>query len=572
MQNAESLYNLYCQNPLNEREKADLLQNKSKLIESGAFEKELEFGTGGVREIVGHGTNRLNRFNLARLNMAFVETLSGSGWKKNATPLVIIAYDSRLSSTEFAHQTYRNLKKAGFAVKIFKRPTPTPVLSFAVRHLKADAGIVLTASHNPPEYNGYKLYDNEGGQIVSPLDSEVVKNYRAISYEKIDRDLYEYSEPDREDLLEDEIAGAFCAALENEPFTGKHEKNLSILYSPLHGTGGWIFKKVFSHLGFKNFHILGIQEDPDGKFPSVKSPNPEEASAFDLLIRTAQKEGSKFDILLATDPDADRVGVAVKAGENYQLLSGNQICALLFDFMIQKKKDLLKRPFLCKTIVTSDLLNNMAASHGVKTAEVLTGFKNIAAVLKEDPENYIFGGEESFGYLPVNWIRDKDSISSAVALCELAEKEDLVQKLKDLYIQHGFYHESALSVKLKNGLQEKDEIIKKLDNPEKFISEIAPQRQLSDILDLRPGKPEPAGAYLKELKRNLPAADVVKFYFKPEASLTIRPSGTEPKIKAYLSLRHPQKAGPENWEHLQKELADEALKWHEGLTDALKIN
>jgi len=563
MSKPETLFENYLQNPLTNEEKEFLIKNRESLIKNNLFEKELAFGTGGVREIVEHGTNRLNKYNIARLTLALVKTIkdkSSSADSRKKT--IIIAFDSRLTSPEFSRQTWHILKNSGISAKIFRRPTPTPLLSFAVRHFYADAGIVLTASHNTSQYNGYKVYGDDGGQLVSPLDAIFEKNYLSISYLQMREyektiDLYNHDNPDEEDIIEDEILEAYLHNIRRENFISPGAKKLSILYSPLHGTGGWVFQKIFPALHFSNFELLDEQAMPDGNFPTVKSPNPEDAEAFELLIKKANHSG--HDILLATDPDADRIGVAIRHGQKYSLLSGNQICALLLDFLARKKRKLLESPFVCKTIVTTDLVTRIAEANDIRTVEVLTGFKNIAAALLLDPENYLFGCEESFGYLPVNWIRDKDSISSALALCEMAEHENLLESLENIYVNYGYYHDHVFSIKLGGGDKERASILAKLDDPEKFISSIPIGRKLTDILDLRNENLAPKLSSNQELKKQLGKAGVVKFIFSPDAWITIRPSGTEPKIKIYISLKHHSPVEKEHLEIVQKELANEGL-------------
>jgi phosphomannomutase len=561
MKNPEELYQEYLTNPLTDAEKKVIVDQKDTYIKNNSFEKELTFGTGGVREIVDHGTNRLNRFNIARLNLSLMKSLTDAGI---TTPLIIIAYDSRNSSVPFANQSYNILKSLGAKVKIFKQPSPTPLLSFAVRHFNADAGIVLTASHNPPEYNGYKAYGNDGGQIVSPLDKNIEKNYSFYGYNSLNEKLYNTNTPDAFDIIEAEIVEAYLNNIQKESFVSSRVKNISILYSPLHGTGGWIFPLIFHRLNFPNFRVLEKEKSPDGNFPGIKSPNPEDPSAFDGL----KSESNNAQILLATDPDADRIGIAILKNGQYTLLTGNQIAILLMNFLINKSNK-KANSYICKTIVTTDLLNHIAKSKGIGTVEVLTGFKNIAAALKDNPDGYIFGGEESFGYLPVSWIRDKDSISSAIALCEMAEDEDLTETLDKIYLEYGYYHDHVFSLKIQGGEIEKQSILKKLEDPGKFISKLKTDRRFYDILDLRNKNLTPADSKLAELKKTLGQADVVKFYFEPEMTITIRPSGTEPKIKIYIAMKFHKNLSSENLQEAQKELASEGKILQAELTKLL---
>ena len=430
----EQYYEKFLASPLSAAEKAQLETDKAKLTAERAFDGEPSFGTGGMRAVTGLGTNRLNLQNIGRLNLAVAAYFKKSG----ASPLLAMGYDSRLTSPEFSRLSYHVLTRAGMRVKIFKRPTPTPLLSFAVRELKADCGVVLTASHNPPQYNGYKAYGADGGQIISPVDKDIQQLFLATEYSALPANLHELAETPipAQDLMEEEIYAAYMARLKKEVFYQAKPKHARILYSPLHGTGGWLFEKAFKELGYGGFRVLSEQAEPDGNFPTVKSPNPEEPAAFERLLAAAAHPstgsasgdsvaGQAPDLLIATDPDADRVGCMLKMENGYHFLTGNQIGSLLLESIARKKTKALAKPYICKTIVTTELQRLIADGYGIKTVETLTGFKYIAEQVAKDPENYLFGGEESFGYLPIHWVRDKDSLSSALALAELAEDENL---------------------------------------------------------------------------------------------------------------------------------------------------
>lgn len=558
----EQCYQNFLKSPLSAAEKTQLGQDKQKLIAERAFDGEPSFGTGGMRAITGLGTNRLNIQNIGRLNLAVAEYFK----KTKSSPLLAMGYDSRLTSPEFSRLSYHILTSAGLRVKIFRRPTPTPLLSFAVRELGADCGVVLTASHNPPQYNGYKAYGADGGQIISPVDKDVQKLFLATGFEKLPANLHELAaKPIPEaDLIEEEIYQAYMSRLKKEVFYQAKPKHARILYSPLHGTGGWLFERAFKELGYTTFSVLPEQAEPDGNFPTVKSPNPEEPGAFERLLAAARASTSSAtapDLLIATDPDADRVGcmlrvknpvetqhAASQTGNGYHFLTGNQIGSLLLESIARKNvraENLLpqqrKTPYICKTIVTTELQRLIADGYGIKTVETLTGFKYIAEQVARDPENYLFGGEESFGYLPVSWVRDKDSLSSALALAELAEEEDLVQALDEIYIRHGLFDERLHSIDLSKNPALLPETLGKLADPRVFAEKVDFGRELVDVLDLRKGAAEPATQACRELKQQLGEADVIQFWLKDFSRLTIRPSGTEPKIKAYLSLMGKQK-------------------------------
>lgn len=386
----EQYFQKFLESPLSTAEKAQLETDKAKLIAERAFDGEPSFGTGGMRAVTGLGTNRLNLQNIGRLNLAVAAYFK----KGSASPLLAMGYDSRLTSPQFSRLSYHILTRAGMRVKIFKRPTPTPLLSFAVRELKADCGVVLTASHNPPQYNGYKAYGADGGQIISPVDKDIQQLFLATEYSVLPADLYALAETPipAQDLMEEEIYAAYMARLKQEVFYQKKPKHARILYSPLHGTGGWLFEKAFKELGYGGFRVLPEQAEPDGNFPTVKSPNPEEPAAFERLLASAAHD--KPDLLIATDPDADRVGAMLKTASGYHFLTGNQIGSLLLESIARKKTKSLAKPYICKTIVTTELQRLIADGYGIKTVETLTGFKYIAEQVAKDPENYLFGGEE----------------------------------------------------------------------------------------------------------------------------------------------------------------------------------
>lgn len=548
----------YLKAPLSQSEREELEKNKEQLLQDGSFEGTPSFGTGGMREVTGHGTNRLNIYNIAALATAFARVLLQHSCKSCK---VVIAYDSRLTSGTFSRLTWAVLKRHGIDCKIFKRPTPTPFLSFAVRELNADAGIVITASHNPPQYNGFKAYGKDGAQIIPPYDKEIEENFQQLSYSELDEDIAQLSqqEVDPQDLIEEEILHAYTERLRQEQFVTEQKKSIGVLYSPLHGTGGWVFEHVFSQLGFENFSVLESQKHFDGNFPTVKSPNPEEHSAFALLFEQGKRE--KIPLLMASDPDADRIGCALydEQKDDYIFLNGNQIGALLLESIARKKAKTMEKPFLCKTIVTTDFQKRIAESYGMQTVETLTGFKYIASEVAHDPDNYLFGGEESFGYLPVNWVRDKDSVSSGIAIAELAAQENLVKLLDDLYIRHGLYYELLHNIKLSPEKKElMSEIIARLKKPSQLAGKSLGGRQVIDILNLQMDGNVPADEELIRLKQTLPAATVVQYFLEPEGKVSIRPSGTEPKVKVYISLRSPNLPTKENLESEKEKLKKQA--------------
>ncbi|MCB1145990.1 MAG: phospho-sugar mutase [Leptospiraceae bacterium] len=522
----------FLQAPLTQSERDFLQSNLTESESSASFAGLPGFGTGGMRATVALGSNHLNRYVIARLNLALGKILSTEfpGGK------VVIGYDSRLTSVEFSRIAYHILKSFGMQVKVFKRVVPTPMVSFAIRELKAHSGIVITASHNPPEYNGFKVYWNDGAQIISPYDKNIEALFKQLSFADVPEQVHHYAETKVEpaDLIEEEITAAYLERLKKEAFVTTGEKKKAILYSPLHGTGGWIFERAFAELNFKNFSIIASQKEPDGNFPATKSANPEDKIAFEALVAEGLKK--QIPTLIATDPDADRVGVAVLKNKDYHFLTGNQIGSLLLQSIgaAQRGKD----GYICKTIVTTELQKRIADDMGFETIETLTGFKFIAEVVGNDPERYIFGGEESYGYLPVPWVRDKDSLSAAVALAELAENSDLLESLDQLHLKYGIYTERLHNVQLSaNGTVSMQQIMGKFENPAELLHNALPGYQIFDVLDLRKSGAVPKSDRARHLKSTLPAADVIQYWLEPEGRLTIRPSGTEPKIKIYLSIR-----------------------------------
>lgn len=570
----ESFYDEYLKGPLTPEEKAFLEENKEKLFREGAFSGEPTFGTGGMRQVTGPGSNRLNVYNIARLCYAYVASLRA---RDLDTGLVVIGFDSRLTSVEFSRVAYHIITGEGYAVKVYKRPTPTPMVSFAIRHYNALGGIVITASHNPPEYNGFKVYGSDGGQIISPVDKEIQETFERIPYGSLSEKIHEYPElpVPASDSIEDEPAEAFITKLSKETFVGQGNKEIRVLYTPLFGTGGWIFERCFHQLGFENFELFQPQAKPDGNFPGIASPNPEEPSAFEPILDYARQlirdAKPAPDLIIATDPDADRVGCAVRKGDDYYLLNGNQIGSLLLVSMIQGKKANLKDPYICKTIVTTDLQRKIAEANSVRVVETLTGFKYIAEAISNDPENYLFGGEESYGYLPVPWVRDKDSISSAIALASLANSGSLMEKLAQVYRDYGLYAEILHSIKLSSSEPgQMSEINQKMRNCSEMLGAQMGDRTISDILDLsheasfQPKTPEVAA-----LKKGLPPANVVQYFLQPEGKITIRPSGTEPKVKVYVSLKA-DSAGQRPLENLTK-LREDAMNILKLFLDRLEL-
>lgn len=516
---------------------------KSKEIE--AFTIPLEFGTGGIRGVLGEGVGRMNEFTVGRAAHGLCKFLS-SKYKKST---IVIAYDSRRRSKEFASITAGVAAGYGIYAKVFPIPTPTPMLSFAVRQLKAQGGVVITASHNPPEYNGFKAYLEDGGQLVPPDDAKIIATIDSITdwndvvftdsksptYKKY------VSEVDKS-IFESYKKKIFSSHAYNSKGLEKERSKLKIVYSPLHGTGGVYMKSLLKDAGYKNVFIVPEQEKPNGEFPTVKYPNPEERDALALSIEFSKKK--KADVFIATDPDADRLGIGIKnKNGEYILLNGNQIGSILCAYLAEKMNS-SKPKFeyhIFKTIVTTDLQLSIAKSNKLKIKDVLTGFKYIAnemnKIAKDKSKKFLFGGEESYGYLPVDLVRDKDSLSSALLFLEIiSEKKDLLAYLDEIYLKYGLYLESLKSINLEGeeGKAKIKDSLEKLRTTNLVGKDIG-NRKVVAVLDYKNKKI--SGNAKSSVFSGLPSADVIQLILTGNAKLTIRPSGTEPKVKLYSSFQ-----------------------------------
>ncbi len=574
MKTKEQYLDEFSRAPLSE-EDAQYVQDRNRILKTNQFDSYPSFGTGGMREVVELGTNRLNIYNIARLNYA-VSKVFKEKYKDKYPLKAVIGYDSRLTSEAFANLTWNILTQNGYDVFLFRKPTPTPMVSFAVLEIGAVCGIVLTASHNPPQYNGYKVYDQDGSQIIYPMDEKIQHEFLHSKYDQLPPEIHEWLKtPDISDKLEleEQIIDSYLEHLKKEKFVSQKKKDIKILYSPLHGTGGWIFERAFSETKFTNFALLKEQSKPDGNFPHIKSPNPEDHEAYYKLIQEGKKKN--YDILLATDPDADRIGCCVLHDNEYVFINGNQTGCLLLDHIARIKAFDMENPYICKTVVTTELQKKIASSYGIETKETLTGFKYIASVLKKDPANYLFGGEESFGYLPVNWIKDKDSVSSGIIISELASQVNLITALEDLYIKHGLYTEILHNIQLKaDNPGIKNKIEEKLKDAHSLIGTLLGDRKVKDVIYLQNKKKNdprkmPVTQDARMLYEQLPEAKLLQLWLEPEGRVTIRPSGTEPKIKVYVSLMHSKKQTKESLTTAKEELAKEASKIYNIFSDLL---
>lgn len=513
--------------------------SQDELVDS--FYQNLEFGTGGLRGIMGVGTNRMNKYTVGMATQGFAnymkKAFAGGEIK------VAIGHDSRNNSRFFAETTANVFAANGIKVFLFEALRPTPELSFAIRHLNLHGGVMITASHNPKEYNGYKAYWNDGSQLVPPHDKNVIKEVEAIT--SVDEVKFNGGEANIT-VIGKEIDDAYMnmvKGLSVAPEVIEKQHDLKIVYTSIHGTGITLVPEVLRRYGFDNVTIVDEQAMPDGNFPTVVYPNPEESEAMSIGLKKAKELDA--DILLGTDPDADRVGVGVKnhKGE-WVLMNGNQTAVLAFAYIIEaRKKAGLAQPndMVISTIVTTDMINEVARQNSVACYNVLTGFKWIAQMIREREanENYIVGGEESFGLLIGSGTRDKDAVSAVAILCEMAAVEkhngrSLFDKLLEMYVQYGFYLEHLISI-TKKGMNGQKEIAEMMEgyrsNPPSTINGVA----VSQLLDyqLQQGRNLKTG---ETWKIELPKSNVLQFILEDGSKISARPSGTEPKIKFYFSV------------------------------------
>ncbi len=508
-----------------------------------SFYQNLEFGTGGLRGIMGVGTNRMNIYTVGMATQGLANYVKKEF--ANETNLkVAIAHDSRNNSRLFAETTAKIFAANGFTAYLFESLRPTPELSFAIRELGCKAGVVVTASHNPKEYNGYKVYWSDGAQIIAPHDKNIIAEVNYIS--SVDAVKFTGDEGKIE-LIGEEIDNIYIeklATLSLSPDIIAKHADLKIVYTPIHGTGVMLVPRTLARFGFKNIIHIPEQDIVDGNFPTVKSPNPEENSTLAMAIAKAVAEDA--DIVLATDPDADRVGVAVKTAEGtFELLNGNQTASLLFYYMMTKWKEngLLKgKEYIVKTIVTTDLLAVMAKSYGVEVFNVLTGFKFIADIIgkNEGTKRFIVGGEESYGYLAGEFVRDKDAVIACALIAEMAawakdQGKTLDVLLKDIYLQFGFYKESLISV-TKKGISGQKEIKQMMADFRTTPPETIAGSIVTLVHDYKSSVTlhTATGAHSTI---NLPKSDVLQFVTKDGTIVSVRPSGTEPKIKFYFGVK-----------------------------------
>ena len=502
-----------------------------------AFYTDLEFGTGGMRGVMGVGSNRVNKYTFGMATQGLSNYLLKSFPNQNIK--VAIAHDCRNNSQYFARMVAEIFSANGILVYLFDELRPTPELSFAIRHLNCQSGIVITASHNPPEYNGYKVYWNDGAQIVAPHDKGIIDEVRAIT------DLGNIKFSPNEALIETgskELDEAFLAASLAQRKKEVAAKDLKIAFTSLHGTSITLMPELLKRAGYEQVFIVEEQAKPDGNFPTVVSPNPEERAALDMALSLADK--TQADIVIGTDPDSDRIGVAVRnsTGEMV-LLNGNQTGVLLTDYLL-KNTALKGDEFIAYTIVSSDMFADVAKDYGVDFEICLTGFKHIATLIRdnEGKKTFVGGGEESYGFMIGDFVRDKDALTSALIFCDLAAEakangSNVMEYLESLYAKHGFYYEHLISLvkKGKDGKAEIEQMMSNLrSNPPKALGGETVVK-IDDInnntsLDLLTGN---------RSKLGLPKSNVLQFYTEGGSKISARPSGTEPKIKFYFSVKAP---------------------------------
>ena len=545
-------YEKWCTDPsFDEETREELLKIKGNKEEiEDRFYKELEFGTAGLRGVIGMGTNRMNKYTVGKATQGLANYILEQGVQDKG---VAISYDSRKMSDEFSMQTALILNANGIKTYLFEKLRPVPELSFAVRQLKCTAGIMITASHNPPKYNGYKVYWDDGSQIVELRDKDIIAKVRAITdfkeiktiskEEAIKKGLFNVIGKEMDDKYIDILKKLVL----NPEIVKKEGKELKIVYTPLHGTGNTVASRLLKELGFENVYVVPEQEKPDGNFPTVDYPNPEDKKAFKLALELAKKIDA--DVVLATDPDADRLGIYAKdtkTGE-YMTYTGNMSALLIAEYRISQMKEkgiLPKNGMLITTIVSSDLAKAIAANYGLECIEVLTGFKNIGAVIKKAEENkdktYVFGFEESYGCLIGDYARDKDGISAVMSLCEAAafyksKGMTLWDQMMKIYEKYGFYKEDQISIVLEgaDGAEKIKEMMTNMRN--KDVTKIGDYKVIT-FKDINRD-------YVKnmitgeESKANLPKSNVLYYELENNAWCCVRPSGTEPKIKLYMGVK-----------------------------------
>ena len=557
----ESKAKKWCSKPFDiETQKAvsELFYSPKKLEE--AFYKDIEFGTGGIRGLIGVGTNRINKYTIGRCAQGLSNYLN-KNIKKRAIKTVI-AFDSRLNSKKWANQIADIFSANGIYCYIFSDLRTTPELSFAVRYLNASCGIVITASHNPAEYNGFKVYSKDGGQIVSPEDNNIIQSVNKVDFSEINfkrnSNLIE--------IIDKKIDEQFYkSTIDVAKFDSSLNKDLKVIFTPLHGASITAIPNVLKMSGFNNVFLVKEQAEPNGNFPTIKSPNPEEPEAFKIAINQAKKNDG--EIIIATDADGDRLGVSIKdENQNFYLLNGNQIMVVIIHFLLEhwkKRGKLNGNQFIATTIVSTPMIKKIASEYNVAYKETLTGFKWISKLIEDFPDlEFIAGGEESHGYLIGEKVRDKDAISAALLICEIENQMRKIGKstyelLLECYKKFGAHKERLISFvkKGKEGINQIDRKMNSFRNsPPKFIDGIP----IIQIKDYEKGFSFNLSNKIKT-KINLPKSNVLTFILEDNSKISIRPSGTEPKIKFYFSVNQPF-INDRKWNATEKEMDEKIDK------------
>ena len=545
-------YKKWCESPeFDEETKKELIAIKDdeKEIED-RFYKELEFGTAGLRGVIGAGTNRMNKYTVGKATQGLANYILEQGTQDKG---VAISYDSRRMSKEFSLLTALILNANGIKTYLFENLRPVPELSFTVRKLKCTAGVMITASHNPPKYNGYKVYWDDGAQIVEPRDKEIIAKVRAVESfseikeitkeEAIEKGLFNVIGTE----MDDEYISVLKSKILNPEIVKEQGKKLKVVYTPLHGTGNTIAGRLFKEIGMENVYVVPEQKDPDGEFPTVSYPNPEDKAAFKLALELAKKEDA--DVVLATDPDADRLGIFAKDAKTgeYMEYTGNMSALLIAEYRIEQMKEkgiLPEDGMFITTIVSSDLAKAIAKYYNLKCIEVLTGFKNIGRIMRQEEEKngmkYVFGFEESYGCLIGDYARDKDGIAAVMALCEAAcyyasKGKTLWDAMEDIYKKYGYYKEAQVSIVME-GAEGAEKIKEMMTNMRNTPVEKIGEYKVLTFKDVEKD-------YVKDMvtgeesKTGLPKSNVLYYALEDNNWCCVRPSGTEPKIKLYMGVK-----------------------------------
>ena len=513
------------------------------------FYKDLEFGTGGLRGVIGAGTNRMNIHTIGKATQGLADYLN-SKYKENIS--VSIAYDSRNMSKKFAESAAETLCGNGIFVNLFEQLTPTPILSYTVRALKSKAGIVITASHNPKEYNGYKVYGDDGGQVTDEAASQITTCVASIKdFSKVKTmELHKAKTNGMLKMIGENLYLSYIDKVKNltmrKDLVKEYAKDLKIIYTPIHGSGNVPVRRVLKELGYENVSVVKEQEMPNGNFPTAPYPNPEEPKVFELALIMAKDINP--DIIFGTDPDCDRIGVVVKDKEgNYKVLSGNQTGVLLSNYILSSLSEtnqLSKNGAVIKTIVTTNMVESIGKKYNVEVLDVLTGFKYIGEKIKEfektGEKDFIFGFEESFGYLAGNFVRDKDAVIAAMLICEMTlyyknKGMSLYDALMDIYQEHGYYEEGLVSIEMK-GKDGAEKIGNILEHLRGSMNSYIGNNKIVKKMDYRSGL---ENDLIKDIEKSieLPKSNVLKFVLEDGSWFVVRPSGTEPKMKIYLSVK-----------------------------------